>query len=139
MSTFHFQTLCTSKTVKKKKKWNKNGTTSGTSRHTDLIDERHGVHQQLGIHAVLLVQDLHDVGPQLGACSRKRSTIDSPVQKICFHLAAPLRWGGLGRNQTDNCLVISYFWTVGGRGGWVGLIKSWCRSCRGSRSASSGR
>lgn len=29
--------------------------------YTDLIDECHGIHQQLCIHSIFLIQDLHDV------------------------------------------------------------------------------
>ena len=33
-----------------------------------LVDERHGVDEQLGVAAVLLVEDVHDVTPALLAC-----------------------------------------------------------------------
>lgn len=35
---------------------------------TDLIDEGHRIHQQLRVHSILLIQNLHGIRPQLAAC-----------------------------------------------------------------------
>lgn len=39
-----------------------------TTQLSDLVDESHGVDQQLRVHSVLLLQDFHRVGPRLAAC-----------------------------------------------------------------------
>lgn len=35
--------------------------------YTHLVDEGHGVDQQLGVHSIFLLQDLHCIEPRLAA------------------------------------------------------------------------
>lgn len=43
-----------------------------TTQLSDLVDESHGIDQQLRVHSVLLLQDFHGVGPGLATCKSIR-------------------------------------------------------------------
>ena len=47
-----------------------------------LVDERHGVDEQLGVAAVLLVEDVHDVTPALVACHTVRTYMYMQMSNI---------------------------------------------------------